>query len=353
MFLNFEIVRDDNKKKNLIDDIRELQTESIKQEKTVLLSQLKKNKKKIKKQKKNKNIDILPSSEENQSKLIDVDEFLDAEMYEEESISDGIVKEQKLGYEKRKKDSNPFKKEFSEELTLLYDLLDEVNEFSKVLDKQYKAMTGSKVRGTSKFLNDMTLNLLSSKTNKLQIIKEITNLKKTIADLKIKSDAKNKGNESAANSATNIASQYLRQVMQMGRNQVIGKLKDEASFSASDERNDALDAFNRQRTSYNEADMDEIDSIISQRLDSEENPFRSSDGNKYIKYENMDITIVVKRCIDTGEWEFVAIDSDEQVVYDYPVPKKDSVGTMKFKDGLASDSMGRMYKVIEYYSFDD
>ena len=50
-------------------------------------------------------------------------------------------------------------------------------------------MRGQKVRGVNKYANDLAELVLTSKQNKLNILKEISSVKKSIADLKIKADA--------------------------------------------------------------------------------------------------------------------------------------------------------------------
>ena len=61
---------------------------------------------------------------------------------------------------------------------------------------------------------------------------------------------------------------------------------------------------------------------------------------------------MIKKCVDTGDWEFIAVDKDNQEIVGFPLPSKESTGKMKFsEDGrYASDKYGRSYKVIEYFS---
>lgn len=286
--------------------------------------------------------------------LIDIDEILNRED-DEDDIGNPIIDEQRRSYEKRKKDENPYKKEFAEELTLLYDLLDEMNKLSKELDKKYKGIEGSKVRGVSKYTNDMVINMLSAKTNKLQIIKEINSLKKTIADLKIKADAKNgKGGEAGEMSADLMATQYFQKVLQFGRGNFVKQFAGEGSHNDVDDSiDDLVSEIESNKRGYSNHEVEDFQQMIEDRLDSEENVFRSDAGSKYIQYENLGVKIYIKRCIDTGEWEFVALDRDNQQIYDYPLPSRRDVGKVRFSDDYATDERGRMYKVIEYFSSPD
>jgi hypothetical protein len=288
--------------------------------------------------------------------LLDVQAILAEDDDDEDDIGDPIINAQRRGYEKRKKDENPFKKEFAEELTLLYDLLDEMNKFSKDLDKQYKSMQGSKVRGMSKYTNELVTNILSSKTNKLQVLKEINSLKKTIADLKIKMDGKNGGAEGGAMNTDMLATQYFQQILRHGRGNFVQQQTGQSRQLDDEDDDGPVDELVAQiekgKLGYNDSELADFNSLIEERLETEQNHFRSENGSKYIQYENLGVKIKVKRCIDTGEWEFIAVDRDNQIVYDYPLPNKRDVGKMKFSDTYATDERGRSYALVEYYSGD-
>lgn len=363
--------------KDLISELKSLTSNHKKKSKNfepeedcepILISSFTKKKKDGKKKKKKKELDLdlefissgkVGSPEEIKDddesvfyddNLIDIDEILNRD--DDDNIEDPIIDEQKKGYEKRKKDENPFKKEFAEELTLLYSLLDEVNKFNKELEKKYKAVEGSKTRGVSKWTTELINSMLSAKTSKLQILKEISNIKKTIADLKIKQDGK-KANIEGEKSVDLLASQYFQNVLKYGRSkfvQVMGTVHDD-----EDEIDDLVEQIERNKMSFSHDELERIQNYIEERLETEGNPFRSEAGSKYIQYENRGVKICIKRCIDTGEWEFIAIDRDNQQVFDYPLPRKRDVGKVRFSDDgrYATDERGRTYKVIEYFSPDE
>ena len=133
-------------------------------------------------------MDIIPEFNETDDFYQAIDNWDNGE-YIEEPL-DKYSKRGKGSYNKFKEDENEFKKEFAEELTMLYDLLDEANKFNKKLTKKYDTIEGNKAKGTSKYVNDLIESVLSSTTNRLQIIKEINSLKKNIQELKIKADGK-------------------------------------------------------------------------------------------------------------------------------------------------------------------
>ena len=305
----------------------------------------KKEKKKKKKEKKkiesesNKTVDI-------DADILDIESFIRDNLADEEAIDESIISTQKKGYNRLKKSKNEYKKEFSEELTLLYNLLDETSTFGKQLEKDLQAIRGTKVRGVTKYSNDLAELVLTSKQNKLSILKEIAGIKKTIADLKLKADAKNNKNDDVENSNEQLASFYLKNILNHGRSEFINNMTNDSS--------NAIDFRPYGDNSYQD-DEDMLFNELESRLEYSSNPNRSDEGNKYIEYENRGVHIYIKKCIDTGEWEFVAIDKNKQQIYDYPLPAKRDVGRVRFSDDgtYATDAQGRMYKVLEYYLPDD
>ena len=361
----------DDKPISLVDEIKSLDTKPSKKkndsDEPILLSDIigkssekEPKKEKTKKSKKKKSILIGAfgtDEEENtdgpSEQEIDEDTLLDIEkiMSErgEESDKD-IIKEQKKGYKKLKKDGNEYKKEFAEELTLLYNLLDETGKFGKSLEKDLDAIKGSKARGVSKYTNDLAELVLMSKTNKLNILKEISAIKKTIADLKIKADKdKAKSSDATNNSPEYLASAYFKNIMNHGRSNFVSNFNGSSSDDVYDEIINKVEFMNN--TPMNDNDYDDYAELMMERLRTDGNNYRSNEGSKYIEYEPLGVQLYVKKCIDTGEWEFVALDKDRQQIYDYPVPTKRDAGRMKFSDDgrYATDSKGRIYNLIEYY----
>ena len=161
--------------------------------------------------------------------------------------------------------------------------MDEVNKFNKELEKKYKSVEGSKTRGISKWTTELINSMLSAKTSKLQILKEISNIKKTIADLKIKQDGK-KANIEGEKSVDLLASQYFQNVLKYGRNKFIQDLG--SSRDDEDEIDDLLEQIEKNKMSYSSDELERIQSYIEERLETEGNPFRSEAGSKYIQYEN-------------------------------------------------------------------
>lgn len=328
----------------------------------------KKKEKKTKKKNKDNNVSfdfsLISNDEDPESGIdlgINLDEVID-ELYDEDGnpIADPIIDEQRKGYKKRKNDKNPFKKEFAEEMTLLYDVYSNVSDLAKDLEKLVKSTQNSRVRGTSKNFNETIGNLISARSTQLSILKEMTSVKKTIADLKLKEDAKKNNNDDNKNSAL-LASTYLQQVLNAGRNNFVQKVRGTTrpgflvdSYLPTEEEDDdssdtgTLADFAGVVPGYSDDEEVEMNEYLMQRLEDEGNPFRSDDGDKLIQYEKRGVQVCVKRDNATGEYEFIAVDRDNQIVHDYPLPK--NTGKMKFAGPNATDRYGVTYKVIEYDS---
>lgn len=339
------------KKISLIDEIKNLSSIPTNPgDKEVIFKSIsKKNKKKNKKKKKKHSegikeiLDIIPveesEPEEENLDFVDVDELLHRGLHKEDDIAAEIIGTQSRNYKKLKKDENPFKKEFAEELTLLYNLLNEADKNNKMLEKQYKEMTTSKTRGVSKYSTDLAATIQQATSTRLHIIKEIVATKKTMADLKIKVDAKSKDSESASNQDT-LASAYLNKIMGVGRTEFINATKNNVS--------EQLESIGWDTSDDNTIYRDQINDIISERVD-ESGLYTDTEGDKYIQYEHLDVRQVIKRNLDTGDWEMIALDKHEQQIFDYPVPDKDDLTPVKFTDdgSYATDKFGRSYPVIE------
>jgi len=352
------------KDKELLEGIRSLTSHNQqKNEKnnSFTLSSIK-NSKKEKKKKKSKLHDIelmdggeIKSITDNEeynernedSNLLDLDQLLRDD--DDDDISNLIINEQGGNYKKLKQKED-FSKEFAAEITLLYKLLDETSVFGKELEKKYKSLDGSKVRGISKFVFDIGSLVLNSKQSKLNILKEISSVKKSIIDLKLKSESKK---DAAQNTLTSehLASSYLKAIVNHGRSDFLKEMNNKDVYSGIIDSIDS-ESDDKDIEGYNEKEFKNYNDFISSRLENENNPFRSSEGSKYIEYENLEVKLHIKKCVDTGEWEFIAIDKDKQQIFDYPVPSKRDVGKIKFSpDGLyATDSRGRSYRVTEYFS---
>jgi hypothetical protein len=307
---------------------------------------LKNTKKSKNKNKKTDEIFVLPQNNEFNSRPT-LQSLYTESLYsndDDDEDDNDIIGEQRRGYGKLKKE-NSYKKEFAEELTLLYDLLHESKIFGKELEKIFKASSNSKVRGASKYMNDIASNIISVKNNKLSILKEISNIKKVIADLKLK-ETKGKSDSGEEASAERIASNYLKSILSHGRNRFIQDISDQREPHELETSYHQYD--NSHANDIDDEEREDLDTEINDRLERDGNPYRSSEGSKYIEMENRGIQTMIEKNIDSGEWRFINVDRDMQKVNGFPLPNTNNV-KMKFSDGsqYATDQWNHIYKIIE------
>ena len=290
-------------------------------------------------------LDIIPEFTDEDNFYQAIDNWDNGD-YIEEPL-DKYSKRGKQSYNKYKEDENIYKKEFAEELAMLYDLLDEANKFNKKLTKKYDSIEGNKAKGTSKYLNDLIESVLSSTTNRLQIIKEINSLKKNIQELKIKADGKY-AKMGGDGSLEDDANSFFQNIMGVGRNNFVSALNGEPDihFSNPDYSNDDDIEYANSLPDAQNA----LHDMINERLENEGSS-RSSEADLYIIYENLKPEIKILRNTMDNSWEVIAVDKDGQRIVNYPVPERKSLGKCKFSaDGLwMTDAYGRSYKVIEKF----
>lgn len=268
--------------------------------------------------------------------LIDMDKIIYGDDDDSGRIMHGIVDKQKRGYNDLKKSENPYTKEFAEEITMLYDCLNDVDKFDKSLNKRYTAATTSKTKGISKTTGDLINSILTCKSNKIQIIKEITAIKKTIQDLSLKDEKRTKDN--GGNSADLIANNFLKGVMNYGRNNFIENSTKMMSSDNNYDNNIITGSVN----DFNNLNEDEVFGNLD----------RSETLDAYVKYEALEPKVCIKRYIDTGDWEFFALDKYGNEIPDYPLPEK---GKISFNEDytMGTDKIGLSYRVEQLYSGND
>lgn len=295
---------------------------------------------------------------------------------EDDTFVDRIVDPNRKSYQKLKKDKNKYKREVAEELTLLYDLLKETDKFSKRLTKKYEELDNGKSRSMSKYTVDLAEAVLSSKQSKLGIIREISNIKKTVADLKLKHEAQiakfekdnNKGDSVDQNL---LASSYMQDILRYGRKNLLddveeagGSLSYTKSFLEPDYDDDDEDDELREEDIPDDftdipdnVDPDDVlmeqrgdtmyDDIIEQRLAN--SGYRSAEGSAYIKYESREPKVLIRLNKDDS-YSFFAVDKDGDIIDDYPLPSNNRlVNPISFSQDrkYGTDNAGRTYKVIE------
>lgn len=231
---------------------------------------------------------------------------------------------------KSKSLENKFKPEMMNLKKLLKDNELTVKQISGIIDPILK----SKTRGAFKGLTDLFISLNSANSNRLATIREMSNIKKTIADLKLK---EKRGEGDDGFSSEQFGARMMAELFSKGRENVIQDANKYESASIED-----IESNNKS-----------FDELVDERLAGEENEYRAKEADMFVKYENKNPELYIKKFISTGEIEVVAIGSDGEEIEDYPVPSTYDLGKLTYNqlgEGgsmMATDKTGRTYKVIE------
>lgn len=316
-----------DKDKSLINDLESLSSKDI-----LVYDNHKK-----KKKKKKKDSDVLEfirgdveayviKNGDEEHQIEDLEDLCDIlENSDPEDFSTGIIRANKTS---RKNSENEFRKEFNDDIALLYDLLESLKSLDNDLSAKFAQTSGKNIRGVSKYTIDLAAQLLNCKNNQANVIRQITMIKESAEKLKISNEKNNPDN---SNNIEFTASSILSKIMGGGRKNFIDQL-DNASYSIS----------NDYSNSYDDDFIDQLTGSLA-GIENEQ----SEELNKYVKYESLEPKLLIERNIDTGDWRFMAMSKDEQEIPDYPLPDKADSGITFTDDGdYATDKYGRRYKVI-------
>ena len=288
---------------------------------------------------------ILNKKDEEGDTLSDLIEKAIDEAESEDNYSKKIVKRQKGKY--KGKGKTDFEEQFTDVLGLLYDEYDKYMELDKELEAITKNLVGNKTRGMSKYAMDALSTRISNKGNGLQIIKEISATKKKIADLQLALDKTKVNVTDDEFNPENIASAYFSKIQEMGRNNFINQLNSSQSLEIPPTNYNDVDYTSIE----SEEEMPDLDDVLNERDDI----YRDEEQELRIKYENVGAKVVVIRNPNDMSWYFAALDKDDNVIEDYPLPDPDTCGTVRFsKDGTRMmDGNGESYKVYEDNNMDE
>lgn len=236
---------------------------------------------------------------------------------------------------KKRKKGEPisYKKDFEPEMALLRNLQKDQSQFVDSLQKKYNQLenTKSTARGVGKYTTDLINSITTARSVSMQLVDKIISTKKTVADLDFKERKEfGSGSNSEQQNLTNYASTYLKQVMTAGRNNIVNQSSN--SYDPSDDNDDDLDNL-----------FDSIDESLGETD-------RSDDVEKYLKYENDNVEIIVMYRDDADDddienkYDFIAKDQNGKVIDDYPLPEKTKLSINR-ATGTATDKYGSKYKM--------
>lgn len=350
----------------------------------------KKEEKKLKKKQKKEN----KKYKDKEDSMIDL-----AELYD-----DLEVKKRKL-----ERDNEEFyNNRFGGSMVLLKELMKQVN--SQLVNNIaiQDQLKGTKMRGGLNALTTQSANINSLLGTKLNVIKEINNISKTVSDLelkKMKEMAASGGANGGAMDEERIMSDILGKIVNddidtssiklpgddddkpkkkksKKKNKIRdfddddeGSLLDIVANSRDDEedtkKRTSISGIEEEYTDEDDIevdydtyeddeedrdigiypdDYDDIDEALEARINKlvEDDELQFSDTELAYKYEG-NVEIIVDKNADNERWEFVAIDTETgDEIFDYPLPLKKSIGSVTFdrENGLMKDKLGNVYRVV-------
>lgn len=176
--------------------------------------------------------------------------------------------------------------------------------------------------------------LIEAKTSfhntSLSVIKEINNIKKTQLDLKYKAE-KNKPTDENAES---VGGNMIQQLFGMGRGNILSSVGGYEGASGAFEG----DGY--------EGDGSYDDETIQKAYFSDSN-YGESDGDRFLKYEDMGVEYILIVDPDDGSKYIIAEDRDGNIVPDYPTPTNIDELNFNISESTmtATDDFHRNYKV--------
>lgn len=247
--------------------------------------------------------------------------------------SAGIIgKKKKKKKNKDKEELVDFRKEFEPEMALYKNLLIEQNRFTESLQREYDSIKSvkSSSRGVTKQMTDLIDNITSARSLAMQLIEKNVGAKKLIAELTLKQKKEMGAANGGAENMADFASSYLKQML--------------------NDRQVLFNGGNGDNT-VSEYTEDELFEELSMSLQTDSDMSRPEEVDKYLKYENRNVSIYV--AIANGEtdiesnYEFVARDEDGDVIEDYPLPNHTKISINR-STNIATDAYGKKYN-IEWY----
>lgn len=264
-------------------------------------------------------------------------------------------------------DPSSFDRMFKKEQSMLAELMKDVTEQARAANNKLKDMAkkSSGYGGVSKTYPDLLSAANSLNTTRLNIVKQMADLKKTIADLNFKK-AKELGPDDA-NKDNEIADGFF--------NKILGNRKEfiDAAMSGLHQQDSMMPYPYPAPSANTNNEIQSLPTTDDARLVNESNdsignrPTRSitsplmgyqgdyydeeqpgGDPYGYIRNEDRDVSICVQRFQD-GRVEFVAVDKDGDWVDDYELPADDLLLSLEFRVGsqFATDEEGRRYRIID------
>lgn len=248
--------------------------------------------------------------------------------------SAGIIGKKKKKKKKKKdgEDLIDYRREFEPEMALYKNLLVEQNRFTETLQKEFDSLksTKSSSRGVTKQMTDLIENITDARTLAMQLVEKNVNAKKLIAELSLKQKKELGGANGDGENMADFASTYLKQMLN----------DRQALFNGGSGDN-----------TVSEYTEDELFEELSLSLQNDSEMGRPDEVDRYLKYENRNVTIYVTVASDEQDiesnYEFIAKDENGEIIDDYPMPNHTKISVNR-STNIATDTYGKKYNILWY-----
>lgn len=220
-------------------------------------------------------------------------------------------------------EDNEVARSFSPQELKLDDLYNEVSSDIVQIEKDLTEMRAMRTGRNTQRMNELITAKAQYHNLRLSILKEQSSIKKTQYDIKAKVDReKGQGIDDGL-----VSSSIIQSVFGMGHDTLLDSVGGRAASSGASNGNIQEQTYD----SYVEVDETEYDG--------------DSDGDKFIKYENAGVDLVLEEAVD-GSRRIYAEDKDGNPIPDYPLPTNLESLTfdINHRAGVATDQLQRNYK---------
>jgi hypothetical protein len=234
-------------------------------------------------------------------------------------------KKKKKKKKENKNELTDFKKEFETEAALLRNLMIDQSHFVESLQKEYDFLKSNKSssRGVNKNMTDLIESITAARSLTTQIVDKQIALKKSIADLSMKERKEKNGGLGEGENLADFASSYLKQMISERQQLLTGGSSEIGDYS-----------------------IDEMSNLLDDNLNSGEGfEDRPDEVEKYLEYEDRNVTIwVFMNQSDADDYDFVALDENDEEIPDYPLPYKNKLSINR-STNIATDTFGQKYPI--------
>ena len=256
-----------------------------------------------------------------------------------------------------------YKNMYKKELAMLAEVLKDATSQSEVANAIIKQLTdnGKKLRlnggsGISKLFPDLLSSANATNQTRRSIIKDMADLKKSAADFelkRLKEEGANEG-ENVNSTANAFFGQIVGDRKRFIESAMASAMGPTPQYSSQPQSGDeyayddnSYDNDNREQSSGGGLNTFNLTAPLDGYGELYDDEYGDSDPHGYLRNEGRDVSVCIQMYGD-GRLEFVALDSDGELVEDYELPDDELLESINIRptSNYAQDMEGRRYRVI-------